>query len=197
MMPLAEWIAVVRNAVGETALDVMHDGGEVTLFVPRTRLVEAMRKLKEGAALDQLMDVCGADYPERPERFDVVYHLLSLKHNARLRVKTQTDGVSPVPSVVGLYPSAGWSERETFDLFGVSFEGNPDLRRLLTDYGFEGHPLRKDFPLSGFVEVRYDEESKKIVQESVRLMQDYRPFDALSPWDGMTDVQRREKKEGA
>jgi len=135
-----------------------------------------------------LMDICGVDYPDRAKRFDVVYHLLSLKNNARVRVKVQTDEGTPVPSVVGVHSAAGWFERECWDLFGVAFAGNPDLRRILTDYGFEGHPLRKDFPLTGYVEVRYDDEQKRVVYEPVKLTQDFRNFDFMSPWEGMTDV---------
>jgi len=131
------------------------------------------------------MDICGVDWPERPERFDVVYNLLSLKHNQRIRVKVAVREDEPVPSVVGIFPSAGWYEREVWDLYGVPFAGNPDLRRILTDYGFDGHPLRKDFPLTGFVELRYDDEQKRVVYEPVKLTQDFRSFDFLSPWEGM------------
>jgi NADH-quinone oxidoreductase subunit C len=133
----------------------------------------------------QLMDICGVDYPERPERFEVVYNLLSLKHNQRVRVKVVVGEDQPVPSVVSVFPCAAWYERETWDMYGVPFADNPDLRRLLTDYGFDGHPLRKDFPLTGFVEVRYDDEQKRVVYEPVKLTQDFRSFDFLSPWEGM------------
>jgi NADH-quinone oxidoreductase subunit C len=132
----------------------------------------------------QLVDLCGADYPERAERFEVVYHFLSVHHNLRIRVKTATDGVATVPSIVDLFPAANWYEREAYDLYGVLFEGHPDLRRILTDYGFRGHPLRKDFPLTGFVELRYDEEQKRVVYEPVKLPQEFRNFDFLSPWEG-------------
>jgi NADH-quinone oxidoreductase subunit C len=132
-----------------------------------------------------LMDICGVDYPERAERFQVVYHLLSLKHNQRIRVKLDIDEDGTVPSVVALFSSAGWYEREVWDMFGVIFSGNPDLRRILTDYGFQGHPLRKDFPLTGYVEVRYDDDQKRVVYEPVKLTQDFRSFDFLSPWEGM------------
>jgi len=132
----------------------------------------------------QLSDICGVDYPGRTKRFDVVYHLLSLKYNIRIRIKVQTDDELPVPSVVGVYPCANWYEREVWDMYGVMFDGHPDLRRLLTDYGFQGHPLRKDFPLSGYVEVRYSEEERRVVYEPVKLQQEFRAFDFMSPWEG-------------
>jgi NADH-quinone oxidoreductase subunit C len=131
-----------------------------------------------------LIDICGVDYPRRPNRFDVVYHLLSLHLNHRIRVKVETDENSPVPSAIGVFPAANWFEREAFDMYGILFSGHPDLRRLLTDYGFQGYPLRKDFPLTGFVEVRYSEEQKRVVYEPVRLQQEFRNFDFLSPWEG-------------
>ncbi|MGH6929341.1 MAG: NADH-quinone oxidoreductase subunit C, partial [Dongiaceae bacterium] len=132
-----------------------------------------------------LVDICGVDYPEREQRFEVVYNLLSLKHNLRLRVKAPAAEDQPVPSVTGIYSVAGWFEREAWDLYGIYFSGHPDLRRILTDYGFEGHPLRKDFPLTGFVEVRYDIEQKRVIYEPVKLRQEFRTFDFQSPWEGM------------
>jgi len=132
----------------------------------------------------QLVDICGADYPSREKRFDVVYHLLSLHRNQRIRVKIQTDETTPVPSAVPVWPAANWFEREAFDMYGIQFSDHPDLRRILTDYGFSGYPLRKDFPLTGFVEVRYDDEQKKVVYEPVKLIQDFRKFDFMSPWEG-------------
>jgi NADH-quinone oxidoreductase subunit C len=140
------------------------------------------------------MDVCGADYPEREQRFDVVYNLLSLKHNQRVRVKAMTDEATPVPSVVSVFNSAGWFEREAWDLYGIFFSDHPDLRRILTDYGFQGHPLRKDFPLTGYVEVRYDQEQKRVIYEPVKLTQDFRTFDFLSPWEGMTPLLPGDEK---
>ncbi|MBI1211554.1 MAG: NADH-quinone oxidoreductase subunit C [Alphaproteobacteria bacterium] len=131
-----------------------------------------------------LIDVCGADYPEREKRFDVVYHLLSMHKNQRIRVKVQTDETTPVPSAVDVWPAANWFEREAFDLYGIQFSDHPDLRRILTDYGFSGHPLRKDFPLTGYVEVRYDDDQKRVVYEPVKLTQEFRKFDYLSPWEG-------------
>ncbi|MCE9508178.1 MAG: NADH-quinone oxidoreductase subunit C [Alphaproteobacteria bacterium] len=137
----------------------------------------------------QLVDVCGADYPDRPARFDVIYNLLSLKLNQRVRVKVALKENEPVDTVTGIFSAAGWFEREAWDLYGILFTGNPDLRRILTDYGFEGHPLRKDFPLTGFVELHYDEKQKRVVYAPVHLTQDYRNFDFISPWEGMTTVQ--------
>ena len=158
--------------------------GELTLTCHRDRIVGVLGELRDRYGFQQLLDVCGADYPDRPERFEVVYHLLSLTRNIRVRVKVATDEVQPVPSVIGVYPSAGWFEREAFDMYGVLFSDHPDLRRLLTDYGFQGHPLRKDFPMTGYVEVRYDEAQKRVVYEPVKLTQEFRNFDFLSPWEG-------------
>ncbi len=164
---------------------------ELCVTVQRDALRSVMTSLRDDAAcrFAMLVDICGADYPERAERFEVVYNLLSLVQNLRLRVKVTTDEKTSVPSVAGIWPAANWFERETYDLYGVLFEGHPDLRRILTDYGFEGHPLRKDFPLTGYVEVRYDGEQKRIVYEPVQLPQDFRSFDYLSPWEGMTTMQ--------
>lgn len=169
--------------------------GELTLTVNRERIVEIMAKLKqEPYRFHQLIDVCGADYPKRAQRFDVVYHLLSLTQNIRLRVKVQTDEVLPVPSIRSVYPNADWYEREAFDMYGMLFSNHPDLRRLLTDYGFQGHPLRKDFPMTGHVEVRYDEEQKRVIYEPVKLTQEYRKFDFLSPWEGAQYVLPGDEK---
>jgi NADH-quinone oxidoreductase subunit C len=170
-------------------------GAELVLHVPRAALLPLMALLRDTPSLDfaQLMDVCGVDWPERVERFDVVYNLLSLTRNERVRVVTTTDALQPVPSVAGLWPTATWFERETWDMYGVVFAGLADLRRLLTDYGFEGHPLRKDFPLTGFVESRYDAEAGRVVQEPVQLVQDFRSFDFLSPWEAMTTLPGDEK----
>lgn len=165
--------------------------GALVLTVKREALLKFVTFLKADAAcqFQQLVDVCGADYPERAERFDVVYCFLSLKHNHRVRLKVMTDETAPVESLAALYPAAGWFEREVWDLYGVHFNNSPDHRRILTDYGFEGHPLRKDFPLTGFIELRYDEDKKTIVQEQVKLTQAYRNFDFVSPWEGMTTLQ--------
>ena len=160
--------------------------GELTLLAERHRIVDVLKLLRDHPdyRFQQLIDICGADYPERARRFDVVYHLLSLVKNHRVRIKVQTDEDTPVPTVVSVYPSADWFEREAFDMYGVFFDGHPDLRRLLTDYGFHGYPLRKDFPMTGYVEVRYDDELKRVVYEPVKLTQEFRQFDFLSPWEG-------------
>jgi NADH-quinone oxidoreductase subunit C len=170
-------------------------GAELVLHVTRDALLPLMALLRDAPSLDfaQLMDVCGVDWPERPERFEVVYNLLSLTRNERLRVVTTTDAEQPVPSVASIWPTATWFERETWDMYGVVFAGLADLRRLLTDYGFEGHPLRKDFPLTGFVEMRYDAEAGRVVQEPVKLVQDFRSFDFMSPWEAMTTLPGDEK----
>ena len=161
---------------------------ELTLTVKRESILRVLTHLRDApeTRFEQLIDLCGADFPSRPERFDVVYHLLSLNHNRRIRLKVATDEDTPVDSAAGIYPAATWFEREAWDLYGIFFADNPDLRRILTDYGFEGHPLRKDFPLTGYVEVRYDSEQKRVVYEPVKLTQDFRSFDFLSPWEGMT-----------
>jgi NADH-quinone oxidoreductase subunit C len=161
--------------------------GEAILWVPASALIKVMTFLRDDqkCLFKMLVDVCGVDYPEREHRFEVVYNLLSLKHNLRLRVKVPAAEDQPVPSVSGIYSVAGWFEREAWDLYGIYFSGHPDLRRILTDYGFEGHPLRKDFPLTGFVEVRYDIEQKRVINEPVKLRQEFRTFDFQSPWEGM------------
>jgi NADH-quinone oxidoreductase subunit C len=160
--------------------------GELTLYVARDQIANVLRYLRDDprCLFTQLLDICGVDYPGRQYRFDVVYHLLSPQLNHRIRVKIEADDVSPVPSAISIFPSANWYEREAFDLYGILFSGHPDLRRILTDYGFQGHPLRKDFPLTGFVEVRYSEEQKRVIYEPVKLPQEFRNFDFLSPWEG-------------
>lgn len=170
--------------VGALGVEAQVAFGELTLVAARERIVEVMTALRDQFGFQQLLDVCGVDYPDREERFEVVYHLLSLTRNARVRVKVTTDEVQPVPTVIEVYPSANWFEREAFDMYGMLFSGHPDMRRLLTDYGFEGHPLRKDFPMTGYVEVRYDEEQRRVVYEPVKLTQEFRTFDFLSPWEG-------------
>ena len=170
-------------------------GAELVLRVRSDGLLDVLALLRDAPqfAFEQLMDLCGVDWPERPLRFEVVYNLLSLSRNQRIRVVTEVADAGSVPSVAGLWPCATWYEREAWDMYGIVFEGQTDLRRLLTDYGFEGHPLRKDFPLTGYVEVRYDEERKQVVYEPVKLMQDFRNFDFLSPWEGMTTLPGDEK----
>lgn len=183
---LAALAEAAKAALHGALLESRIATGELTLLVERAKLPAVLTYLRDDPdwRFKILIDLCGADYPDRDERFEVVYHLLSVHKNMRVRVKTSTDGVSPVPSVVDLFPAANWYEREAFDLYGILFEGHPDLRRILTDYGFRGHPLRKDFPLTGFVEVRYDEEQKRVVYEPVKLPQEFRSFDFLSPWEG-------------
>ena len=173
--------------LGARLLSSLDAVGEVALHVDRTSLVETMTLLRDTPGLEyqQLMEIAGVDYPDRgQDRFELVYCLLSLTRNHRIRVHVQTDDEKPVPSVTGIWPVAGWLEREVYDMYGVLFAGNPDLRRILTDYGFRGHPQRKDFPLTGYVELRYSEEAKRVVYEPVQLAQDFRTFDFMSPWEG-------------
>ena len=173
--------------------------GELTIEVNWDAIVTVLTFLRDdtNCQFRQLIDICGVDYPGRERRFEVVYHLLSLRHNQRIRVKLSTDESTPVPSATGVFSAAGWWEREAWDLYGILFSGHPDLRRILTDYGFEGHPLRKDFPLTGHVEVRYDDEQKRVVYEPVKLTQEFRSFDFLSPWEGMpSTLPGDEKAEG-
>jgi len=174
----------IKATIGDAFLAAKDEVGEVSIDVRRERIVDVCRTLRDRFEYQQLMEIAGVDYPARAERFDVVYHLLSLTKNHRIRLRVTTDEEKPVPSVTGLWPVAGWLEREIFDLYGVLFEGNDDLRRILTDYGFRGHPFRKDFPLTGYVEMRYSEEQKRVVYEPVTLAQDFRDFDFMSPWEG-------------
>ncbi len=171
--------AVVEHRIGNGELNVETTGDDV---------VRVMKILRDDSSclFKSLMDVCGVDFPEQENRFEVNYNLLSYKHNQRVRIKVRTDEETPVPSVSSVFPTASWFERECWDMYGIFFSDHPDLRRLLTDYGFEGHPLRKDFPLTGYVEVRYDDEQKRVVYEPVNLTQAFRSFDFLSPWEGMT-----------
>ena len=174
----------VNAAIGDAFIEGAHAVGEDSITVAREAILTVMTTLRDRFEYQQLMEIAGVDYPERAERFDVVYHLLSVTKNHRLRIRVTTDEEKPVPSVTGIWPVAGWLEREVFDMYGVLFEGHPDLRRILTDYGFRGHPFRKDFPLTGYVEMRYSEEQKRVVYEPVKLAQDFRAFDFLSPWEG-------------
>ena len=187
-------IEAARTALGDALLQASEAVGEVRLDGRRDALVEAMRTLRDALGYQQLMEIAGVDYPQRPERFEVVYCLLSLTRNHRVRVHVATDDANPVPSVTGLWPVAGWLEREVYDMYGVLFSGNPDLRRILTDYGFTGHPQRKDFPLTGFVELRYSEEEKRVVYSPVKLAQDFRNFDFMSPWEGADYVLPGDEK---
>jgi len=172
--------------------------GELTVNALADRIVKILTFLRDdgNCQFAVLIDVLGVDWPERPKRFDVVYHLLSLKLNQRIRIKVQADEETPVPSITGVFSAAGWFEREVWDMYGVMFSGHPDLRRILSDYGFEGHALRKDFPLSGYVEVRYDEEQKRVVYEPVKLQQEFRRFDFMSPWEGAQYILPGDEKAG-
>ncbi|MDX2238197.1 MAG: NADH-quinone oxidoreductase subunit C [Hyphomonadaceae bacterium] len=189
MSALDDLGAHIASALGRAIRGYHVAHGELTLLAEADDIVTVLTFVRDDkrTQMTTLIDICGVDYPERaPKRFDVVYHLLSMRRNLRLRVKIEADDETPVPSVTGVHPSADWFERETFDMYGVLFSGHPDLRRLLTDYGFEGFPLRKEFPLTGYVEVRYDPEQERVVYEPVKLTQAYRNFDFLSPWEGMT-----------
>jgi len=185
-------VATLGDAVIETKID----RGELTLTVQASSIIKTLTFLRDetNCLFTMLVDLCGVDYPEREKRFDVVYHLLSVRQNQRIRVKLATDEATPVPSVYGVFRSALWFEREAWDLYGIFFSDHPDLRRLLTDYGFDGHPLRKDFPQTGYVEVRYDDEQKRVVYEPVTLRQDWRSFDFLSPWEGAEDLLPGDEK---
>ena len=176
----------IAGALGPSVTGHAVAYGEMTLAAQASDVVSVLRFLRDDprCLLWCLIDITAVDWPSRERRFDVVYHLLSPKHNARIRVKIETDEATPVASVIEVFPNADWYEREIYDLYGVVFTGHPDMRRILTDYGFEGHPLRKDFPLTGLVEVRYDDELKRVVYEPVRLTQEFRNFDFLSPWEG-------------
>jgi NADH-quinone oxidoreductase subunit C len=174
----------IEAILGSMLVETVDHADELSFTVLRDALPQAMTLLRDRAQYQQLMEIAGVDYPDRPERFEVAYHLLSVTRNHRIRVKVSTDEDLPVPTVTHLWPVAGWLEREVFDMYGVVFEGNTDLRRILTDYGFKGHPQRKDFPLTGYVELRYSEEDKRVVYEPVKLAQDFRSFDFMSPWEG-------------
>ena len=192
---LAEHITAAQSGA-VTASVIALD--ELCLRVKREAIVRVLTFLRDDSACQFkcLMDICGVDYPDRDDRFEVVYNLVSLQHNQRVRVKLSCAEDVPVPSVTGVFSSAGWWEREAWDLYGIFFSGHPDLRRILTDYGFDGHPLRKDFPLSGFVELRYDNEEERVVYEPVRLTQDFRGFDFMSPWEGAKYVLPGDEKAG-
>ncbi|NDE90889.1 MAG: NADH-quinone oxidoreductase subunit C [Alphaproteobacteria bacterium] len=179
----------LTELLGERQLTSHFIKDELVITIVRDNVETVLVSLRDKAGFETIMDVTAVDYPERAERFEVVYSLLSLTKNVRLRVKLYTDEQKAVPSIESIYPAANWYEREVYDLYGVLFSGHPDLRRIMTDYGFEGHPLRKDFPLSGYVEVRYDNDQKRVIYEPVKLTQDFRNFDTLSPWEGMTKVQ--------
>jgi NADH-quinone oxidoreductase subunit C len=182
----------LAGRIGEAVLAY----GELTVLIEPANLIEVATFLRDDQRCQfiSIIDISGADYPSRAKRFDVVYHLLSPKQNIRIRLKVHADEETLVPSLTGVYPGADWFERETYDLYGVLFSGHPDLRRILTDYGFDGHPLRKDFPLTGFVEVRYDDEANRVIYEPVELKQEFRNFDFLSPWEGTDYVLPGDEK---
>ncbi|NIJ17051.1 NADH-quinone oxidoreductase subunit C [Sphingobium vermicomposti] len=188
---LAEEIAAI---LGPMLIDTVDHADEISFTVVREQLADALLLLRDQAHYQQLMEIAGVDYPDRPERFEVCYHLLSLTRNHRVRVKVSTDEDMPVPTVTHIWPVAGWLEREVFDMYGVIFAGNQDLRRILTDYGFKGHPFRKDFPLTGYVEMWYSEEDKRVVYKPVQLAQDFRTFDFMSPWEGAQYVLPGDEK---
>ncbi|MBD0414819.1 NADH-quinone oxidoreductase subunit C [Oryzicola mucosus] len=188
--------AYIAEKIGVALEENVIAFGELSITVASGDLLKVVNFLRKDPQCQfiSIIDVCGADYPQRKRRFDVVYHLLSPRQNQRIRIKVVTDEDTPVPSITGIFPGADWFERETYDMYGVLFSGHPDLRRILTDYGFEGHPLRKDFPLTGFVEVRYDDEAKRVVYEPVELKQEFRNFDFLSPWEGTEYVLPGDEK---
>ncbi|ASY62387.1 NADH-ubiquinone oxidoreductase chain C [Sinorhizobium sojae CCBAU 05684] len=193
---LNELSSYLRETRGALIADSVIEYGELTLTVEAENLIALLTFLRDDVQCGfvSFIDICGVDYPQRPERFDVVYHLLSPRQNLRVRVKVSTAEDEPVPSATAVYPGADWFEREAYDMYGILFTGHPDLRRILTDYGFEGYPLRKDFPLTGFVQVRYDDEVKRVVYEPVELRQEFRNFDFLSPWEGTDYVLPGDEK---
>ena len=196
MADLAQLSESITSALGGAVTNATMARGELTIEVNAADILKAMAHLQGAGEFKILVDLCGVDWPQRAKRFDVVYHLLSLTRNARIRVKAQVGEGESIPSIISVYPAAGWFEREAFDMYGVPFEGHPDMRRILTDYGFSGFPLRKDFPLTGYVEVRYDDEQKRVVYEPVRLKQEFRYFDFLSPWEGMDKILPGDEKAG-
>ncbi|QNO26645.1 NADH-quinone oxidoreductase subunit C [Sphingopyxis sp. OPL5] len=194
--PQSGLAAALKALLGKDLLAHDFAADEDSITVDRDAIAAVMIALRDNLDYQQMMEIAGVDYPDRPERFEVVYHLLSVTKNHRLRVRVSTDEATPVPTIVPVWPNAGWLEREVFDMYGVLFAGNPDLRRILTDYGFQGHPQRKDFPLTGYTELRYSEEDKRVVYEPVRLAQDFRNFDFMSPWEGADYVLPGDEKAG-
>lgn len=195
--PLETLATTIGELLGPDLIHKEQAFGELTLTIYAGSVLRVLTILKDNGQCQfkQLIDICSVDYPDHPQRFVVVYHLLSVMHNQRVRIKVSTDGIVPLSSVTGIYACANWYEREVWDMMGIPFADHPDLRRLLTDYNFEGHPLRKDFPLTGFYEVRYDEEAKRVVYDPVSLPQDYRTFDFLSPWEGMLTKNKSKPSE--
>jgi NADH-quinone oxidoreductase subunit C len=196
LTPAEETAMHVTGAMGDAIMGHSIAYGELSIEAKADQIIPLLIFLRDDprCLFQTLVDICGVDYPERAQRFDVVYHLLSMRKNRRIRVKIRTDETTPVNSVISVFPAADWQEREAFDMYGILFSGHPDLRRILTDYGFQGHPLRKEFPLTGHVEVRYDPEQQRVVYEPVKLQQAYRNFDFMSPWEGMSDVLPGDEK---
>lgn len=193
---VAVFTSLITNEMSDHIYSVSSAFDEITVLTSSDHIVPLLRFLRDDtrAQFVSIIDICGVDYPGDDQRFELVYHLLSPKYNQRIRIKLRTDEETPVPSVTAVYPGADWFEREAYDMYGILFTGHPDLRRLLTDYGFDGHPLRKDFPLTGYVEVRYDEEAKRVVYEPVELRQEFRDFDYESPWEGVEYVLPGDEK---
>jgi len=196
LTPLEELAMHVTGAMPGAVDNTVIAFDELTLEAKADQIIPLLIFLRDDprCLFTTLVDLCGVDYPERAQRFDVVYHLLSMRRNKRIRIKIRTDEHTPVPSVISVYPAADWNEREAFDMYGIQFAGHPDLRRILTDYGFQGFPLRKEFPLTGHVEVRYDPEQQRVVYEPVKLPQAFRNFDFLSPWEGMNEILPGDEK---
>ncbi|HKY18862.1 MAG TPA: NADH-quinone oxidoreductase subunit C [Rhizomicrobium sp.] len=197
MSDLASLSESIKSALGSAVAGVTLSRGELTVDVQAADILKVMVHLRNSEDFKILVDLCGTDWPQRAKRFDVVYHLLSLTKNARIRVKAQVGEGESIASIIGVYPAAGWFERECFDMYGVAFADHPDMRRILTDYGFSGYPLRKDFPLTGYVELRYDDELKRVVYQPVQLVQEFRDFDFMSPWEGAPHILPGDEKAAA
>lgn len=189
-------IDVIQEKLSDSILDIKTRLGELTVEIEKESILKSLTYFRDNPHLNfkQLIDICGVDYPDRAPRFKIIYHLLSMKKNQRLRVVVGVEEDEPIDSAIGVFSGANWWEREVWDMYGIAFKGHPDLRRILSDYAFEGHPLRKDFPLTGYVEVRYDDVAKKVMYEPVNLQQAYRNFDYLSPWEGMTPTLPGDEK---
>ena len=196
MTDLASLSESIKSALGGAVVESVMARGELTIEVKPSEILRTMVHLRNEADFKILVDLCGVDWPQREKRFDVVYHLLSLTKNVRIRVKAKVGEGESISSVIGVYPAASWFERETFDMYGVAFADHPDMRRILTDYGFSGYPLRKDFPLTGYVELRYDDELKRVVYQPVQLVQEFRDFDFMSPWEGAPHILPGDEKAG-
>ena len=194
MTDLASLSESIKAALGGAVVESVMARGELTVEVKPSEILRTMVHLRKEADFKILVDLCGVDWPQREKRFDVVYHLLSLTKNVRIRVKAKVGEGESIASVIGVYPAAGWFEREAFDMYGVAFTDHPDMRRILTDYGFSGYPLRKDFPLTGYVELRYDDELKRVVYQPVQLVQEFRDFDFMSPWEGAPHILPGDEK---